>query len=108
MKAGDLVRLRGKRTTAYVKDMLGDIRGGVLLEKELGGMRYWNVADLEVVPRRKTTSLADRIADADARGGRWLADANEAADKGNHAKAEKLYAKGQFWLDRSNKLRGMS
>lgn len=51
-------------------------------------------------------SLAERIADADARGSAHLAAANEAAERGNHAKAEKLYAKGQHWLDRSNKLRG--
>ncbi len=51
-------------------------------------------------------SLSERIADADARGGNYLAMANEAAENGNRAKAEKLYSKGQFWLDRSNKLRG--
>lgn len=57
---------------------------------------------------KERKSLNERIADADERGGRYLADANEAAEKGNHAKAEKLYEKGQFWLDRSNKLRGNS
>ncbi|WP_315921437.1 hypothetical protein [Mesorhizobium sp. SP-1A] len=51
-------------------------------------------------------SLSERIADADARGGRYLADANEAAERGDHEKAEKLYEKGQFWLDRVNKLLG--
>lgn len=51
-------------------------------------------------------TLSEKIADADDRGGRYLADANEAAERGDHEKAEKLYAKGQFWLDRSNKLRG--
>ena len=51
-------------------------------------------------------SLSERIADADERGGRYLADANEAAEKGDHKKAEKLYEKGQYWLDRVNKLLG--
>lgn len=51
-------------------------------------------------------TLNEKIADADMRGGKYLADANEAAERGNHEKAEKLYEKGQFWLDRSNKLRG--
>lgn len=51
-------------------------------------------------------SLSERIADADARGGRYLADANEAAERGDHEKAERLYEKGQFWLDRVNKLLG--
>jgi hypothetical protein len=40
------------------------------------------------------------------RGGKYLAEANEAAERGNHAKAEKLYEKGQYWLDRVNKLLG--
>lgn len=53
-------------------------------------------------------TLSEKIAEADERGGRYLADANEAAERGDHAKAEKLYEKGQFWLDRSNKLRGNS
>jgi hypothetical protein len=30
----------------------------------------------------------------------------EAAERGDHVKAEKLYAKGQYWLDRYNKLAG--
>jgi len=50
--------------------------------------------------------LSEKIADADVRGGRYLADANDAAERGQFEKAERLYAKGQFWLDRSNKLRG--
>lgn len=51
-------------------------------------------------------TLQERIADADERGSRYLGDANEAAERGNNAKAERLYEKGQYWLDLSNKLRG--
>lgn len=51
-------------------------------------------------------SLNERIIEADTRGCRYLADANEAAERGDHEKAEKLYAKGQIWLDRLNKLLG--
>jgi hypothetical protein len=50
-------------------------------------------------------TLSERIADADERGGRYLADANEASERGDQKKAEELYEKGQYWLDRSNKLR---
>jgi hypothetical protein len=55
-----------------------------------------------------TKTLAEKIADADDRGGRYLAAFNELdeAGKGNTPKALKLLEKGQFWLDRSNKLRG--
>lgn len=51
-------------------------------------------------------SLRERIADADARGSAWLAKANDLAEDGKKAQAERCYEKGQFWLDRSNKLRG--
>ena len=51
-------------------------------------------------------SQAEKVADADERGGYWLAKGNEYAERGEHEKAEKCYDKGQFWLDRSNKLRG--
>lgn len=55
---------------------------------------------------KSTKTLSERIADADMRGGKYLADANEAAERGDHKKAEKLYEKGQYWLDRVNKLLG--
>jgi len=43
---------------------------------------------------------------AEAFGNRALADANAAAERGQTKKAERLYAKGQRWLDRYNKLTG--
>lgn len=58
--------------------------------------------------KKPKRSLSERIADADDRGGRYLADANEALERGDKAKAEKLYEKVQYWLDLSNKLRGNS
>lgn len=51
-------------------------------------------------------TLSEKIADADMRGSHLLAEANEASERGQREKAEKLYARGQYWLDRSNKLRG--
>lgn len=53
-------------------------------------------------------TLKERTIEADERGSRYLADANEAAERGDHAEAEKLYEKGQYWLDRYNKLVGNS
>lgn len=47
-----------------------------------------------------------KILEAEERANKWLADANEAAERGNHAKAERLYEKAQYWLDRFNKLAG--
>jgi hypothetical protein len=52
--------------------------------------------------------LKDRILDADIRCGQYLADANEAEEQGDKAKAEKLFAKSGFWRDRYNKLAGNS
>jgi len=51
-------------------------------------------------------TLAERIADADARGSAWLAKGNDLAAAGKKELAERCYDKGQFWMDRSNKLRG--
>ena len=53
-------------------------------------------------------SLRERQIEAEQRCGRYLADANEAEERGQLAKAEKLRAKQQFWLDRMNKLLGNS
>lgn len=47
-----------------------------------------------------------KMLEAEQRGSRWLADANEAAERGDHAAAEKAYAKSQYWLDRYNRLAG--
>jgi len=46
------------------------------------------------------------ILKAEEMASRYLADGNEAAERGKHEKAEKLYIKGQYWLDRLNKLTG--
>lgn len=51
-------------------------------------------------------SLAERIADADARCSTYLANANEAEERGDRETAEKLYAKSGFWRDRYNRLKG--
>ena len=51
-------------------------------------------------------TLQERIIYANTMGCQHLGNANEAAEKGNQAKADKLYAKAQFWLDRYNLLVG--
>jgi hypothetical protein len=48
----------------------------------------------------------EKIVRLEVRGGQLLADANEAAEQGKQAKAEKLYEQGQRWLDKANKARG--
>jgi hypothetical protein len=53
-------------------------------------------------------SQEDAKLDAEVRCNTWLADGNAAAEAGNHAKAERCYAKSQFWLDRYNRLAGNS
>ena len=54
-------------------------------------------------------TLAERIDEADHFGNRYLGDYNELIESGypeSGPKAQKLYAKGQFWLDRYNYLTG--
>lgn len=50
------------------------------------------------------TPLEQRKLDAETRASQWLADGNDARESGNLVRAEKCYAKAQFWLDRSNLL----
>lgn len=52
--------------------------------------------------------LADRMLDAEVRASRWLADANEARERGDRQRAAECDAKSQFWLDRYNLLAGRS
>lgn len=54
--------------------------------------------------RSPKTPLAQRLLDAETRGSQWLADGNEAKEKGDLARAEHCYSKGQYWLDRANLL----
>ena len=51
-------------------------------------------------------TLQEKMIEAEVRGSTYLADANEAAERGCATKAERLYEKSQFWLDRYNKLAG--
>lgn len=37
---------------------------------------------------------------------KWLADGNEAEERGNRAKAEACFEKAQYWLDKANVARG--
>lgn len=52
--------------------------------------------------------LAERILEAETRGNQWLADANEANERGDRKRSEYCQEKGQFWLDRANLLLGYS
>lgn len=47
-----------------------------------------------------------RIANADALGSRWLANGNDALERGETERAAECFRRGQFWIDRSNLLRG--
>jgi hypothetical protein len=55
---------------------------------------------------RSKAMTNQRALEAEVKASKWLADANEASERGQKAKAERLYAKAQFWLDRYNKLAG--
>ena len=56
--------------------------------------------------RKIERSKNDLVAEADVRGNEWLSKAREAEAIGNRAKADECYRKGNYWLGRSNKLRG--
>ena len=47
-----------------------------------------------------------RLAQAEERCGRYLADANAAEERGAKKTADRLYAKSGYWRDRMNKLSG--
>lgn len=61
IKVGDVVRLkkgfyvgrvaegRQDNRTATVRSLLTDIEGGLFMDRDLRGCRYWNVEDVEVV-----------------------------------------------------------
>lgn len=46
--------------------------------------------------------------DIHARASHWLAEANEAGEKGNAKREEACLKKAQYWLDRLNKAEGMA
>lgn len=51
-------------------------------------------------------TLKERMIEAEQRGSHWLAEGNEAHERGDNKKAERCYEKSQFWLDRYNTLAG--
>jgi hypothetical protein len=51
-------------------------------------------------------TTAPNILRAEQLASKWLADGNEADERGDHAKAEKCFEKCQYWLDRFNRLSG--
>ena len=53
-----------------------------------------------------TRTKHDKMIEAEERGSYWLANGNEALERGNAERAEKCFAKSQYWLDRYNALAG--
>lgn len=51
-------------------------------------------------------SIHEKAIYAEQQGSHWLAEANEAAERGEHDRAERMYDKSQYWLDRYNRLSG--
>lgn len=51
-------------------------------------------------------SLQDRILEAEVRASKWLADANQARERGDDKRAAECDTKSQYWLDRFNHLSG--
>lgn len=51
-------------------------------------------------------TVEQRRWDAEEKAGFWLAEANEAQDRGLSSKEESCLAKAQYWLDRANLLSG--
>lgn len=51
-------------------------------------------------------TVHERIITADLKAAKFLADANQQQERGNHERAEVLYEKAQKWMDVSNTLRG--
>lgn len=62
MKVGDLVRLQGRKRRARIVALITEVKGGVVLDRALGGFRCWNVLDLEVIEhgRQEIRSLVPR------------------------------------------------
>ncbi|WP_432263004.1 hypothetical protein [Cupriavidus sp. TMH.W2] len=56
--------------------------------------------------QRPKKSLHERKLDAETRASRWLADGNEARERGDLARADEYYAKSQYWRDRAILLAG--
>jgi hypothetical protein len=52
------------------------------------------------------TAEGDEVLTAELHCSHWKAEANQAAERGQTAKAEALYDKSQYWLDRYNELAG--
>lgn len=67
IRIGSIVRLkRGLRKKSLRKDevarvesWIGDIEGGVRLDRPLDAFTYWNINDLELAPKRSAKFLKD-------------------------------------------------
>jgi len=54
IETGDTVRVIGQgRQTAVVVAPCTDIEGGVILDRDIGGFRFWNVKDLVLTKKGK-------------------------------------------------------
>ncbi len=49
----------------------------------------------------KRQTLQAKLSDYSMRASHWLAEGNQASERGNHRRAERCYEKSQFWHDRA-------
>jgi hypothetical protein len=56
--------------------------------------------------KRRIKVSPNKAREYEVKAARWLYEANIAAESGKKDKAEKLYAKSQFWHDKMNKALG--
>ena len=84
------------------------VNRGVLKARRLGPI--WIVDQTEVeryrAEHRRVPNGHQARIDAEEKAGYWLSLGNQAAERGEHEKAERHYAKAQRWQDRMNRILG--
>lgn len=59
VKRGDIPEGREDNFYAKVSGYLDDVEGGIIVDRDLNGMRYWNEADLVRVKKAKILAYTD-------------------------------------------------
>jgi len=97
-------------TRATIRQMLNFFNANVRLAFAKHQNREQFLAGFKPDLHEKLGTLYDdyhkRVLNAQTLRDKWLADGNEAAERGNQKRADYCYAKSQTWTDRYNRLVG--
>lgn len=89
-----------------IRERVGEAVARTIREASAMGPAATSAREAHQPAGKRSKTIKERLLDAETRANHWLADGNEASERGDNKLAEACYDKAQYWTDRANLLAG--